>query len=586
MDAVRMAAMVKRRAGWTLAAIGGFVAAVLCGLLVGSAGAAGSTPAPTCSGGTCTVKYEATGAEQTFIVPAGVTTVQVSAFGGAGGGTGAAPGGQGAAVYGEPAVTPGQTLYVEVGGSGKYGSGGFNGGGAAGYGSYGGGGATDVRTCSRASAGCTMATGALMVAGGGGGGGSTSIGGGVPGAGGTAGLPGTGAHGDTYTAGNGGGPGQAGGAGNGPYGAAGGTATPGGGGSGGGGDSGSDGGGGGAAAGTGAGGGGGGGGWYQTIGPMSYLFPAGAGGKGGTDMVVASNGINSASGNNGGGAGGEQAGGAGGDAGGGGGGGFYGGGGGGGGNQGGLGAGGGGGGGSSHCAAVPHCQAVGASQQPPAVYFVYANPVSSGTYNYTMSADSALTVPAAGSGPAPLTAAAATAPAHGKVTGNPDGSLRYAPAPGFTGADSFTYKLLDAAGDYAIGTVNVTVTAAPASGEAVAVAPVLTKVSVKPRAFRVRKTRGDGQKRRVSGGAPLRFTLNVMATVAARVETVPAKGKQARVLGTLALGEGHAGANRVTLTGKMGRRTLAPGRYRLTLTATAGGLTSKAVAVTVTVRRG
>ncbi|HWI73219.1 MAG TPA: fibronectin type III domain-containing protein, partial [Baekduia sp.] len=118
------------------------------------------------------------------------------------------------------------------------------------------------------------------------------------------------------------------------------------------------------------------------------------------------------------------------------------------------------------------------------------------------------------------------------------------------------------------------------------VAPVLTKVSVKPTSFRVRKSRGTGHQRRVSGGAPLRFTLSAAATVTARVETVPAKGKKARLLGTLALGQGRAGANSVTLTGKVGRRTLAPGRYRLTLTATAGGLTSRAVTVTVTVRRG
>jgi hypothetical protein len=124
------------------------------------------------------------------------------------------------------------------------------------------------------------------------------------------------------------------------------------------------------------------------------------------------------------------------------------------------------------------------------------------------------------------------------------------------------------------------------AGAGTPVAPLLTKVSVKPTSFRVRKARGAGHQRRVSGGAPLRFTLSAAATVTARVETVPAKGKKARLLGTVALGKGHAGANSVTLTGNVGRRTLAPGRYRLTLTATAGGLTSRAATVTVTVRRG
>jgi hypothetical protein len=146
-------------------------------------------------------------------------------------------------------------------------------------------------------------------------------------------------------------------------------------------------------------------------------------------------------------------------------------------------------------------------------------------------------VPAAGTGPAPLSASAATAPAHGEVTGNPDGSLLYAPTRGFAGIDSFTYKLLDAAGDYAIGTVNVTVSAAPPPAP---VAPALTKVTVQPASFRVRKARGTGSARRVSGGAPLRFTLSVAPTVTARVETLPAKGKKGRLLGKLALGKRRA----------------------------------------------
>jgi hypothetical protein len=136
-----------------------------------------------------TVTFGFTGAEQTFPVPAGVTSVHVVAVGGRGG-TGAgngSPGGMGARVTTDLAVTPGQVLFVEVGGNGGDGAGtaggdgGFNGGGksqieeSSGSGGGGGGGASDVRLVSRAQAG-TLAS-RLLVAGGGGGSGGSSFGG-------------------------------------------------------------------------------------------------------------------------------------------------------------------------------------------------------------------------------------------------------------------------------------------------------------------------------------------------------------------------------------------------------------------------
>ena len=108
--------------------------------------------------------FTSTGAEQTFTVPAGVTSIHVVAIGGAGGaaysGYGGAPGGRGAVVSGDVSVTPG-TLYVEVGGDAtsvgcQYSEipcrGGFNGGGSSvtptNENGAGGGGASDVRTVS------------------------------------------------------------------------------------------------------------------------------------------------------------------------------------------------------------------------------------------------------------------------------------------------------------------------------------------------------------------------------------------------------------------------------------------------------
>lgn len=176
------------------------VVAALAGTLV-SAAPAGAVTVP------ASQTFSATGAEQTFVVPAGVTSVRVTAIGGRGGaGYGSnVPGGAGAAVAGTVAVTPGQTLYVEVGANGSSANSGsfqpvFNGGAAAGSGTSPGGtggGASDVRTVPRAQGPASLASRRLVAAGGGGGGG-------VIGVGGAAGQPGT--NGNFST---GGGPGTA-----------------------------------------------------------------------------------------------------------------------------------------------------------------------------------------------------------------------------------------------------------------------------------------------------------------------------------------------------------------------------------------
>ena len=68
--------------------------------------------------------FDYTGSNQTFTVPAGVTSINVKMWGGAGGGNGGTgatnnyPGGAGGYAEGLIAVTPGQTLTVQVGGGG------------------------------------------------------------------------------------------------------------------------------------------------------------------------------------------------------------------------------------------------------------------------------------------------------------------------------------------------------------------------------------------------------------------------------------------------------------------------------------
>ena len=137
--------------------------------------------------------FPPTGAEQTFAVPAGVHKVTVGVLGGKGGGTADAAGGNSVAVIGTLSVTPGQTLYIEVGGNGKPqvlgGAGGFNGGGSASGsgGGGGGGGASDIRTKPRTD-GLNPDTRLIISAGGGGAGGTGASG--IGGKGGDAGQDG------------------------------------------------------------------------------------------------------------------------------------------------------------------------------------------------------------------------------------------------------------------------------------------------------------------------------------------------------------------------------------------------------------
>lgn len=68
---------------------------------------------------TVTRIFTYTGGEQAFVVPAGVSRVNVLAIGGRGGAFEETPGGQAAEVGAEMFVTPRGTLYVEVGSKGR-----------------------------------------------------------------------------------------------------------------------------------------------------------------------------------------------------------------------------------------------------------------------------------------------------------------------------------------------------------------------------------------------------------------------------------------------------------------------------------
>ncbi|MCB9273926.1 MAG: HYR domain-containing protein [Lewinellaceae bacterium] len=130
--------------------------------------------------GQVTVTFNYTGNMQSWTVPAGVTSVTVEAWGAQGqtNAGGNVAGGLGGYATGALAVTPGQILYIFVGGGGAQSTtGGYNGGGNAGYSDCataragGGGGASDVRA-----GGTGLSNRAIVGAGGGGAGGNRVFG--------------------------------------------------------------------------------------------------------------------------------------------------------------------------------------------------------------------------------------------------------------------------------------------------------------------------------------------------------------------------------------------------------------------------
>jgi hypothetical protein len=544
-------------------------------------------------GATATVT-DGTPGETPFVVPAGVTSVTV-ALTGAPGGSGLDPnftsdnavGGVGGTASATIAVTPGEVLFLEVGGPGgpgtgsligAGGAGGANGGAAGGqHGpAGGGGGATDVHTCSVTSPdaldpdGCAMTptlTTRLLVAGGGGGGG------------------GSGSAGSTVFGGNGAAAGANGGTG------ADGTATSGGGG--------------------------------------GSAANASTGGAAGTPSgSTAASGGAAATGGTGGDEDGTNFGG-----GGGGGGGLFGGGGAGGGecrpnNPSVCGAGGGGGGGSSgapvSAIGVAGVQtgaaASGVAPQASVTWVLPAPTTVTGPISALTSTSAQLNgtvdpngshitgchftiTPAAGSGATPQ-----CVPMPG--TGNEPASVAAAVS-GLAASTAYRVTLVaSSAQGIATGEEVSFVTAASAASSTTTTATTTTtaapaKLRISAVTQSARSWRAGSAKATISRAAPVgtafRFTLSRAASVRLAfsrssggrraggrcVAPTHALRKAARCIrwvaeGTLALA-GHAGADTVRFAGRLARGNLRAGAYRVTVSATAGGRKVSARALTFTI---
>jgi len=180
-----------------------------CTITAAAAGLTGATSNSfDVASGAVTVTFDYTGGQQTWVVPSGITSISVTAMGAQGGsGGGSGVGGKGAWVQTTLSVTPGQTLYIYVGGQGGTPTAGWNGGGlganiglSANFGG-GGGGASDIRQ------GGTALTNRIVVAGGGGGAYNSGVAGGAGGYNGAAGGGSASGGGGTQTLGGAGGSG-------------------------------------------------------------------------------------------------------------------------------------------------------------------------------------------------------------------------------------------------------------------------------------------------------------------------------------------------------------------------------------------
>ncbi len=121
-------------------------------------------------------------------------------------------------------------------------------------------------------------------------------------------------------------------------------------------------------------------------------------------------------------------------------------------------------------------------------------------------------------------------------------------------------------------------------------APVLRSVSLSRPRFRVAKGRTSVAARRrgkpAGRGTVLRFSLSESARLTIVIDRRHGR-RRFRHVATFTRFRVRAGRGHVTLTGRIGRRRMAPGRYRLTLSARdAAGNRSKAVQLGFTILRG
>ena len=117
----------------------------------------------------------------------------------------------------------------------------------------------------------------------------------------------------------------------------------------------------------------------------------------------------------------------------------------------------------------------------------------------------------------------------------------------------------------------------------------LGKLKMAPRKFRVKKARKAGQaKSKVKFGSSINWSVNRAATMRIKVERLATGSKKAKRwvrVGTIKK-SAKKGKGTLKFSGLVGKKRLAPGSYRLVVTATAGGFTSASRTIKFTVVKG
>jgi hypothetical protein len=186
----------------------------------------------------------------------------------------------------------------------------------------------------------------------------------------------------------------------------------------------------------------------------------------------------------------------------------------------------------------------------------------------------------------PITITAA-APAHGTLSAvdQDHAQVTYTPAPGYAGADAFTFTASDGGLESAPRTVTLT-----DAGPVISVAdPVVRTFSVSPKRFAVGPGRTAISARRAPRGTSFRYSLSQAGIVKIRLARraagrrvgkrclAPTKARRHRKRCTRFVASGTltrmaaTGSNRTRFSGRVGSRRLRVGSYRATIVETTAG---------------
>jgi 6-phosphogluconolactonase (cycloisomerase 2 family) len=155
----------------------------------------------------------------------------------------------------------------------------------------------------------------------------------------------------------------------------------------------------------------------------------------------------------------------------------------------------------------------------------------------------------------PISRSIATSPSHGKLGALDQalGNVLYTPARGFLGADSVSFAASDGTLTSATATAGLTVRDSKR--------PVISRASMSPRKF----VAGGAHAARVRRGTKIRYRLSEKASV---TFTVQRKHKRRWVKAGSFKQRGKAGRNTKPFSGRLRRRALKPGAYRMVLRGT------------------